>query len=256
MLEIGSFPVKEMVLGTRTRWQDGVLEIDQEEILALIHTDPHIREAAVDIVRPGEPVRVINYTDVVEPRVKVEGPGVVYPGVCGRPTTRVGTGRTHRLAGCAVVECIDKRLLSEEERYYPKRRQTGSPDPFFDMSGPNAVTPYASLLNLCLTMVAPPELTAEDRHHILHAATLRVADRLAQTVAHLTPPDREVFDLRPLPDRPGAVFIPHLSSTEWVTGARSCIGIAVYGQTRLSAPWLLDGTEMLDGAVSQGHTWM
>ncbi len=256
MFEVGIFPVKEMRFGSHTRWQDGVLEINQEEIVRLLLADPHIREASVDIARPGESVRVINYTDVVEPKIKVEGSGMVYPGVCGRPTATVGQGRTHRLAGCAVVECIDKRNLTEGERYYPARKQTGSPDPFFDLSGPNAVTPYASLLNLCLTMLAPPELNAEDRHRVLHSATLRVADRLAQTVRDKTPPASEVFDLTPKPDLPGAVFIPHLSSTEWVTGARSSIGMAVYGQIRLSAPWLLDGTEMLDGAVSQGHTWL
>jgi sarcosine reductase len=256
MLEIGTFPVKDMAFGSHTHWQDGVLEMDREEVLGLLLADPHIRQASADIVRPGESVRVVNYTDIIEPKVKVDGPGMVYPGVCGRPTTRVGQGRTSRLEGCAVVECVDMRGLSEAERYYPVRRQTGSPDPFFDMSGPGAVTPYASLFNLCLTMAAPQGLNAEDRHRVLHSATLRVADRLAQTVVGLEPPDVEVFNLTPQPDLPGAVFIPHLSSSEWVTGSRSSIGMAVYGQPRLSAPWLLDGTEMLDGAVSQVHTWM
>jgi glycine reductase len=256
MLEIGTFPVKDMRFGAQTRWQDGILEIDRAEILGLLMADSHIREASVDIARPGESVRVINYTDIVEPKVKVEGPGIVYPGVCGRLSAKVGQGRTYRLGGCAVAECVDKRRLSEEERYYPVRRQTGSPDSFFDLSGPSAVTAYASLCHLCLTIVAPPELNAEDRQYIIHSTTLKVADRLAQTVAGMTPLEREVFDLTPKAGLPGAVFIPHLSSTEWVTGSRSFIGMAVYGQPRLSAPWLLDGTEMLDGAVSQGHTWM
>ena len=256
MLEVGTFPVRDMVFGSRTRWHDGILEVDRNELLALVLEDTHIRHAALDIVRPGDPVRVINYTDIVEPKVKVDGPGIVYPGICGRPTTMVGQGRTHRLGGCAVVECVDASGLYGGERIGPMRKQTGSPDPFFDMSGPNAVTPYTSLVNLCLAMEAPAGLNAEDRHRILHSATLRISDRLAQAVAQLEPPETEVFDLTPRKDLPGAVFIPHLSSQEWDIGARSSLGMAVYGQTRLSAPWLLDGTEMLDGAVSQRHSWI
>lgn len=49
------------------------------------------------------------------------------------------------------------------------------------------------------------------------------------------------------------MLIALLASGESTNNARSPMGIAVYGQTRLSAPWMLDGTEMLDGAVSQGQ---
>jgi glycine reductase len=83
---------------------------------------------------------------------------------------------------------------------------------------------------------------------------MRVLDRLAATVTTLDPPELETFDLTPREGLPGAVFIPHLSSLEWLSGSRSYLGMSVYGQTRLSAPWLLEGTEMLDGAVSQNHS--
>ncbi len=255
-LEIGTFHVKDMVFGRQTRWRNGVLELNRDELLGLVLQDSHITQAALDIVRPGESVRVINYTDVIEPKVKVSGPGVAYPGICGRPTARVGQGRTHRLAGCAIVECVDMKAAGSDENVLPMRRQTGSPDPYFAMSGPGAVTLYASLCNLCVTMGAPRGVGQEDRQRILHSAVLRVMDRVAQTVAGLEPEEVEAFDLTPKPGLPGAVFIPHLSSTEWTFGPRSSIGMAVYGQTRLSAPWLLDGTEMLDGAVSQRHSYI
>jgi glycine reductase len=251
-LEVGTFPVREMNFGAQTRWQDGVLEIDRDEILGLVMEDAHLPKVALEIVRPGESVRVINYSDIVEPKVKVDGPGTVYPGICGRPTTRVGEGRTHRLGGCAVVECIDTGGVGAEQGSN-MRSQSGSPALYFDMSGTSAVTPNASRFGLCLIMEAP-NLGPEDRHRVIHSATLKVADRLAETVAHLDAPELERFDLTPDPSLPGAVFIPHLASSEWVAGPRSSLGFSVYGQTRLSAPWLLEGTEMLDGAVSQGRS--
>ena len=66
--------------------------------------DPRIVSAELDIARPGESVRIWPVRDVIEPRVKVEGPGICYPGICGREITTVGEGRTHRLAGMGVVE--------------------------------------------------------------------------------------------------------------------------------------------------------
>ena len=43
----------------------------------------------------------------VAPQVKVDGPGVAYPGICGRPAEFVGRGRTHRVDGVGVVNLAD-----------------------------------------------------------------------------------------------------------------------------------------------------
>ena len=93
-LDLGTFPVREARFGPRTRWTDGLLEIDREAVLDLARSDPNLIDVAVDLARPGESARIVNVTDVIEPRVKVEGTGVCYPGVCGRPVTTVGRGRT------------------------------------------------------------------------------------------------------------------------------------------------------------------
>ncbi len=51
----------------------GVLYVNKEELIALIKEDEHLKEVDVDIVKPGESVRITPVKDVVEPRVKVEG---------------------------------------------------------------------------------------------------------------------------------------------------------------------------------------
>jgi glycine reductase len=55
---------------------------------------------------------------------------------------------------------------------------------------------------------------------------------------------------------PGVVFIANLRSAEHRVGPRSGIGTAVYGITRLSAPWLLNPTEIMDGAITRKTSWM
>ena len=84
-----------------------MLEVERDAVLRAVRDDPRIASAALELAAPGESVRVWPVRDVIEPRIKVEGPGVCYPGICGRPVATVGRGRTHRLAGMAVVEVSD-----------------------------------------------------------------------------------------------------------------------------------------------------
>src|SRR5918992_3731234 len=189
-LEMGTFPVRDVVFGSQTRWRDGVLEIDRESILDVIFRDPRIATADLELAKPGESVRIWPVRDVIEPRVKVEGPGVVYPGICGRSITTVGQGRTHRLSGMGVVE------VSE----VPWHESGGDHlFVFLDMSGPWAdVIPLSSLINLCVVVEPDPLLGVDARNDAVHQAVLTVSDRLAEATKDLEPPEREVFELRPV----------------------------------------------------------
>jgi DNA helicase-2/ATP-dependent DNA helicase PcrA len=93
--------------------------LDREELLALVRADPHLSYVDLALAHPGESVRIVNLTDAVEPRVKVGRPGVVYPGVCGRPITTVGQGSTHRLAGVGVVESAPIAFYSGNDGWVP-----------------------------------------------------------------------------------------------------------------------------------------
>jgi glycine reductase len=181
-LELGTFPVREAHFGARTAWADGWLEIDREAVLRLVRSDPHVAFADVGLTRPGESARIVNIADVLEPRVKVSGGGVVYPGICGRPRTTVGRGRTHRLGGFAVVECyVDPRPPHEPSTFEQDglpRAQTERRHAYVDMSGPGAVRPYAATIDLVLTIEPVGGLDPQDRHLAVHGAALRVSDHL------------------------------------------------------------------------------
>ena len=53
-LELGSFPVREVVFGDQTRWQEGRLEVDRAGVLAAVRRDPRLVRAELDLARPGE----------------------------------------------------------------------------------------------------------------------------------------------------------------------------------------------------------
>ena len=88
-LEMGTFPVTDIAFGGTTRYDAGRLTVDREAVQAAVRQDPRIAEAQLEIARPRESVRIWPVRDVIEPRIKVEGPGVCYPGICGRDIATV-----------------------------------------------------------------------------------------------------------------------------------------------------------------------
>jgi glycine reductase len=248
-LELGAFPVDEIAFGSGTRYRDGRLEVDPEELLAIARRDPRIAGVALDLARPGESVRIVNVQDVVEPRLKVEGPGVAYPGVAGRSTETVGQGRTLRLAGLGVVTCAD--LLPYKSAPFTIFR--GS----IDMTGPGAAWPYGTLHNLCLTYQTDPSIDYPERNHAAWDASFAVAARLAQTVAGQTPPETAVYEIGPAdPALPKVALILNVHSVEHHSGTVFGFGESVYGLSRLHPPWPLQPTEILDGCIARRHSWL
>ena len=242
-LEMGSFPVRRIEFGRATRYADGLLEVDRDAALAAVRRDPRIVEASLEIARPGESVRIWPVRDVIEPRVKVEGPGVCYPGTCGRDIATVGTGRTHRLAGMGVVEVSSVNWHDSGGDFV---------ETYLDMAGPyGAMYPYARLQNLCVVVEPDRALNDEARNDAAHAAALAVSDHVAAATAGLTPPETEEFSLRPVdPALPRVVYIWGVHSPQAMSGSMTAFCTATYGLTRLTPPWLMHPNEILDGALS------
>ncbi len=245
-LELGTFPVRDVVFAARTRWDDGVLEINRDELMAEVRKDTRIAKATLEIAKPGESTRIWPVRDAIEPRIKVEGPGVAYPGICGRAIETVGQGRTHRLGGISVVE------VSEVP---PHDKGGDFNEIYYDMCGPWAdAIPHSKLINVCFIVEPEASLTVFDQNDAVHRATLLVCDRLAQTTQSLTAPQTEVFELKSVdPTLPKVVYIPCLHSAAAKSGNATngffCT-TTTYGMSQLTSPWLLHPNELLDGAIS------
>jgi len=104
-LELGNIFIKDVIFfstETETKVVDGVLHVNKEAIIEALMQDPRLAKVDIDLAKPGEEVRIIPVKDVIEPRVKVSGPGGVFPGFISKVST-VGSGRTHVLKNTAVV---------------------------------------------------------------------------------------------------------------------------------------------------------
>lgn len=245
-LEIGNFPVQDVVFGDQLSYKDGVLTINKEEALAVVKEDEHITEADILIARPGESKRIVPVKEAIEPRHKIGG-GAVFPGVTDK-VERVGEGKTVALKGCSVL-AVGKHWGSFG-------------DGLIDMSGEGAkYTLFSQLVNICLVADTDEEFERHEqqkKNHALRWAAHRLAAYLATAVKDLeaTEENVELFDLEPITKRskevndlPSVVFVMQCQSQMEELGYNDL----VYGwDMNKFIPTLIHPNEVLDGAIISG----
>ena len=240
-LELATFPVKDVRIGRHTRFEDGVLEIEKTEPIALVLQDPKIASADLEFAFPGERTRIVRVRDVVEPRIKVSGPGCVFPGILG-PVVTVGDGRTNRLSGTTVMASVD----------YTPTVPGGSgaqSSGIVDMWGPGArVTPFGSTINIIPVLKLVDGVTELEAHTSIQMAELKIAQYLAQTTLSQTPEKIDPYELIEVdPSLPRVVYIL-TCMTEWQLPHSR---VAYYGLSiRESLPTLIHPNELFDGVLT------
>jgi len=240
-LELATFSLRDIQFGSHTACSKGTLTINKDELAKLILEDKRVSSADLDVAYPGEKTRIVKIHDVVEPRVKVSGPGCVFPGILG-PVETVGEGRTHTLSGITVMTSAEYRptILSGTEA-----RSAG----IVDMWGPGAsLTPFGATINIVLMVKLIDGVTELEAHEAIQSAEFRVARRLAETTRNLAPEGVETFELSICdPSLPRVVYVL-TCLTEW-HHAHSLIaycGLPI----RESLPTLMHPNELLDGTIT------
>jgi glycine reductase len=245
-LELATHVVREARFSDATRLADGVLEIDRAALRRLVLEDDAFADVTVEIVRPGESVRIIHLMDAAEPRWKPE-PGSTFPGFIGGPKT-VGQGTTRRLDGVAVLSVGD--AVAGEPTYWREA--------IVDMTGPAAgVTTFGATTNLVLSFTPAPayldatrpdavvenimvgSVLSQRYNRRVRVAQLRAAAYLARVAAAGAPDHVRVCELGPAPaGLPRVVYFYQLA------------GATVYGEAMEGMlPTVLHPNEVLDGAV-------
>lgn len=239
-LELGHINIKDVQFGNETKVENGVLYVNKEELISLVLEDEHLKEADVEIARPGESVRITPVKDVIEPRVKVEGPGGVFPGVLSKVDV-VGSGKTNVLKGCAVVTT---------------GKIVGFQEGIIDMTGPGAeYTPFSKLNNVVLICEPVDGLKQHDHERAVRFAGLKAAAYLAKAAKDLQPDNVEVYETLPLLE--GLQKYPNLPRVAYVQMLQSqglLHDTYVYGvDAKQIVPTLLYPTELMDGAIISGN---
>jgi hypothetical protein len=181
-LEIAAFAIDEVVEGTLTG-RDGATLLVASPQLAVGAGEPALAEATVEVVRPGDRVRITNVLDAVVPDVRADDPVVSFPGVLGGVWSDDAHPRLHRLSGVAVLPVCDWEaagLVGPEEL----------PPSYVDMAGPGQDrSPWGSTANLVLRCVPARGAPVADVDTAIRRASLNLARTLAATTLDAAPDD-------------------------------------------------------------------
>lgn len=239
-LELGHVLIKDIQFGEQTKIDGGTLYVNKVELINLIKEDEHLKSVDVEIARPGESVRITPVKDVIEPRVKVDGNGGIFPGVLSKVET-VGSGKTNVLKNCAVVTT---------------GKIVGFQEGIVDMTGPGAeYTPFSKLNNLVLICEPTDELKQHDHEKAVRFAGFKAAAYLAEAAKEIVPDKVEVYETLPLlegikayPDLPKVAYVQMLQSQGLLHDTY------VYGvDAKQIVPTILYPTELMDGAIISGN---
>ncbi|MCX7884898.1 MAG: glycine/sarcosine/betaine reductase component B subunit [Caloramator sp.] len=239
-LELGKIYIKDVQFGTKTEVKDGILYVNKEELLKEVSGDERLKSIDVDIVHPGEKVRIIPVKDVIEPRVKVKGNGGIFPGFISKVDT-VGSGRTHVLKGAAVVTT---------------GKIVGFQEGIIDMSGEGAkYTPFSKTHNIVFICEPVDKLPQHEHEQAVRMVGLKAAAYLGKAGKEVEPDEVKVFETKPLleqvkeyPNLPKVVYVYMLQSQGLLHDTY------VYGvDAKKIIPTFIYPTEVFDGAIISGN---
>jgi sarcosine reductase len=201
----------------------------------LLREPESLEGVEIEIVQPGERVRVTHVLDAVEPRIRPDGrPAFPTEG-------KAGEGRTNRLDGVVVLSCLD---FAGEER--PLHEQ----ESIVDLAGPGAAfTPFAQETCVVLTF-QPGRAGNEDAETAARRTALRVAEELARPTLDAEPVGLERFEAASAD--PG---LPAVAALLQLSDLGPLYYQYVYGTPagKAGLPRIVEPTEVLDGAVTCGE---
>ena len=245
-LELGYIQIKDIQFSKENKVENNTLFVDPDAVKAFMYEDDDVKawvkDFKFDIAKPGESVRITPVKDVIEPRVKVEGPGGLFPGVISKVET-VGSGKTHVLRGMAVVTA---------------GKIVGFQEGIIDMSGTGAdYTPFSKLNNF-VVVAEPVDNYQDHKHEYEHAvriAGLRAATYIGELGREVTPDETKSFEtlgvkegMAKYPDLPRVAYVHMLQSQGLLHDTY------VYGvDAKRSLTTIINPTETMDGAIISGN---
>ncbi|MBA4701641.1 MAG: glycine/sarcosine/betaine reductase component B subunit [Ruminococcus sp.] len=237
---MGYIYIKDIQFSGESKIEDGTLYVSEESAKAVALEDEKLKSVSFDIARPGESIRITPVKDVIEPRVKVEGRGGIFPGVISKIDT-VGEGKTYALKGMAVVTA---------------GKIVGFQEGIIDMTGPGAdYTPFSKTLNLVMVCEAVDGIEPHEYEKAVRLAGLRVAVYIGELARTLTPDETKVYEtctlkegIEKYPELPRVAYVQMLQSQGLLHDTY------VYGvDAKRIVPTILNPTEIMDGAIISGN---
>lgn len=239
-LELGNIFIKDVQFGDATKVEKGTLYVNKAELLDAVGGDPRLTKIEIDIAKPGEETRIMPVKDVIEPRVKVEGPGGILPGMINKVEV-VGSGRTHVLKGAAVVTA---------------GKIVGFQEGIIDMSGPGAeFTPFSKTQNIVIVCTPVEHLQQHEHEQAVRMVGFKAAAYLGEAGRNVTPDEVKVYEtptlmegMKQYPNLPRVAYV-YMLQTQGLLHDTYVYGV----DAKRIVPTIIYPTEVMDGAIASGN---
>ncbi|MGD8761117.1 MAG: glycine/sarcosine/betaine reductase component B subunit [Desulfobacteraceae bacterium] len=238
-LELHRNKIKDVDFSSSTKIENGTLFIDGKELADVI-SDTSDLNVDIVICRPGERVRITNILDIVEPRIKSEGGGQMFPGFWGS-FEKAGNGVTKVLEGVAVMNVAAIPRVQEG---------------LIDMNGIGAqYSPFSQTQNVVLCFAPVPDMETAEYDRRIRLAGLKASVYLAQASWQNVPHKTEILELKP--DEIGALTHRKLKRIAYICMLQSQGSLRdtyLYGSSvRELAATIIHPNEIMDGAIVSGN---
>jgi len=161
--------VSDLDFAPATGLENGKLLIHRDELISRLQSDPNIRNVKVDIVHPGESVRIVPVKDVIEPRLSLIPGYQVFPGVLSGwdpDTNRIPSGEI--VSVCGMVVTTVGSIVGFQEGV-------------IDMSGPGAkYSLFSQNHHLVLDITVQEGIGRHDHEKTARMAGFKAADYIAR----------------------------------------------------------------------------
>ena len=202
-LTVGNIFINDLQLGPVTEVKGKTLYVNKRSTELLLQ-DEHLLSVNIDIAHPGDSIRIMPVKDVIEPRVKPELDGGIFPGMVSKMFP-AGVGLTHVLKGVSVV--TTGKIVGYQEG-------------IIDMQGPGAeLTPFSKLHNLVIVANPVSGIPPHQHEAALRKMGLKAANYLGQAARGVAPDESVTYELLPVheyhkqyPDLPKVAYVYMLQS--------------------------------------------
>ncbi|HWQ78091.1 MAG TPA: glycine/sarcosine/betaine reductase component B subunit [Anaerovoracaceae bacterium] len=236
--ELRKIQIKDVQFGTENGISQGVLTINEQNIIDLIKDDKRIKDVEIQIARPGESVRILPVKDVIEPRAKLDGN--TFPGVCAE-IEEAGAGITYALKGCAVVTTGPI---------------VGFQEGLIDMSGPGAeYSIFSKLNNIVIQIFKEDSVDPHEHEESVREAGIKAARYIARAALSCADYEAEKPEWKSIgekyqeyPELPKVIYVYNCMAQGLLHDTY------YYGRdAKTMVPILLNPFEVMDGAVISGN---
>ena len=239
-LTLGKIFIEDVQFGKDTKVEGKTLFINKDELLDAVGESEYIDNIDIDITHPGDEVRITPVKDVIEPRVKVDGPGGIFPGMINKVQT-VGSGKTHALKNVAVVTA---------------GKIVGFQEGIIDMTGPGAeYSPFSKTHNIVVVANPREDVKQYDHEAAVRQIGFKAANFLGELAKNLTPDEEITYETLPLlqgvekyPDLPKVGYV-YMLQTQGLLHDTYVYGV----DAKKIIPTFMYPTEMMDGAIVSGN---